>query len=123
MAESAISVILAALVAGAATTAGQAVKDAYQGLKELIKRKFDSDSTAKGILDKYEKNHKSYEGALKESLTELGADKDKEILEAAKKVNELNDPEGAATGKYNINISGGTQGVVGSNPGTVNMGK
>ena len=56
-----ISLILAALVAGvtaaAKDTAGKAVKDAYEGLKSLIKKKFADKGKAddSDIIDKHER--------------------------------------------------------------------
>lgn len=83
-----ISLILAALAAGATgaakDTAGTAVKDAYESLKALIKKKFaekgktdDSD-----IVDKHEKKPDS-EGVktlLKEELLEAKIDRDAEVI-------------------------------------------
>ncbi len=50
-----ISLIIAALVAGATAaakdTAEKTVKDAYEGLKTLIKRKFEGDPLAQGLVD------------------------------------------------------------------------
>lgn len=116
-----VSLILAALVAGASKTAGEAVQDAYKGLKELIKRKFadkgKSDSAT--VVEKFEQKPEKTKALLEDELVETGLDRDEEIRQAAQKVNELNDPEGAKTGKYNINIQGGVQGVVGENSGTV----
>jgi hypothetical protein len=50
-----ISLIIAALGAGAIAaakdTASTAVKDAYQGLKTLIKKKFESEPKAQMVLE------------------------------------------------------------------------
>ncbi|MDF5710649.1 MAG: hypothetical protein PUP90_24005 [Nostoc sp. S4] len=116
-----VSLILAALVAGASKTAGEAVQDAYKGLKELIKRKFDNKPQVPVLLEEHEKKPEIYKSPVSEMLKELGADRDEEIVKEAQKVNQLNDPEGAKAGKYNINIQGGIQGVAGENLGTVNQ--
>jgi len=116
-----VSLIMAALVAGAAKTAGEAVHDAYKGLKELIKRKFEGDALAQAMVDAKPEDIKQAEGLLKNKITQAGADKDEEILKAAQKVMEKEDPEGAVAGKYNINIKGGVQNVVGTNQGNANQ--
>jgi disulfide oxidoreductase YuzD len=116
-----ISVILAALAAGAVAaakdTAGTAVKDAYEGLKALIKKKFaekgktdDSD-----IVDKHEKKPDS-EGVktlLKEELLEAKIDRDAEVIKTAEELLKQLKPEEFAAGKYNINVGDDIKGMVG----------
>jgi hypothetical protein len=125
-----ISLILAALAAGAVAaakdTAGTAVKDAYESLKALIKKKFaekgKTDSST--ILDKYEQKPEKTKALLEDELEEAGLKQlkeDDEIIKAAQEVMKKEDPEGAKEGKYNINISGGVQNVVGSNRGTASQ--
>lgn len=123
-----ISLILAALVAGAAKTADGVAQDAYNGLKALIKHKFESKgkSDSATILDKYEQKPEKTKALLEDELTEVGADKDEEIIKLAQKLMEQLNPQEAAEGKFNIEISGGTvQGLTQNNPGTItqNYGK
>jgi hypothetical protein len=105
--------------------AGSAVKDAYEGLKALIKNKFaeqgkDDPST---IIEKFEKKPEVTKPLLEDELKEAGVEKDEEILKKAEEILKKEDPEGFQGGKYNIHITGGIQGVVGENKGTVNMGR
>lgn len=78
-----ISLIIAALVAGAAKAAGDAAPDAYNGLKALIKRKFAGEPKAEMVLEEHEKDPETYDAPLKKKLAEAGADKDEEIIKAA----------------------------------------
>lgn len=119
-----ISLILAALVAGAAKTAGGVAQDAYDGLKALIKRKFEGQgkSDAVTILDKYEQKPEKTKLLLEDELTEIGADKDEEIVKLAQQLMEQLNPQAAAEGKFNVQISGGTvQGLTQQNTGTINQ--
>lgn len=119
-----ISLILSALVAGAATTAGGVAQDAYNGLKSLIKCKFESQGKADSItiLDKYEQKPEKTKPLLEDELTEVGADKDEEIIKLAQKLLEQLHPQETAEGKFNTQISGGTvQGLIQQNTGTVNQ--
>ena len=79
-----ISLILAALgagaLAGAKDTAGTAVKDAYQGLKTLIKKKFEGDVLGQAMVDAKPEEIKQAEGLLKDKITKAGADQDQEII-------------------------------------------
>ena len=80
-----ISAIVAALVAGAAEaakpTAVQAVKDAYEGFKGLIVRKFSKSSTPlQGVEER--PASESRQSALKEELADAGADRDAEVSSA-----------------------------------------
>ena len=123
-----ISLILTALVAGAVAaakdTAEKGIKDAYEGLKALIKRRFADNNGAKVVLDEHEKDPETYEVPLKKKLTEAAIDRDAEILRAAEEVLKQNDPEGFKDGKYNTNVTvaGDVFGVAGTNTGTVNVG-
>jgi hypothetical protein len=119
-----ISLILAALVAGAAKPAGDVAQDAYNALKALIKRKFEdkgkSDSAT--ILDKYEEKPEKTKPLLEDELTEVGADKDEEIIKLAQKLMEQLNPQEAAAGKFSVQISGGkVQGLTQQNTGTINQ--
>lgn len=117
-----ISLILSALVAGAAKTAGDVAQDAYNGLKALIKRKFESQgkSDSSTILDKYEEKPEKTKPLLEDELIEAGADKDEEIIKLAQKLLEQLNPQEAAEGRFNIQISGGkVQGLTQQNTGNI----
>ncbi|MEH2061248.1 MAG: hypothetical protein V7K50_03095 [Nostoc sp.] len=123
-----ISLILAALVAGAKTAGGAVAQDAYNGLKALIKHKFESQgkSDSATILDKYEQKPEKTKALLEDELTEAGADKDEEIIKLAQKLMKQLHPQEAAEGKFSVQISGGTvQGLTQQNTGTItqNYGK
>jgi hypothetical protein len=110
-----ISLILAALLAGAAKAAGDAIPDAYKGLKTLIKRKFEiqGKSDLATILNKFEEKPEKTKPLLKDELIEVGADKDEEIIKAAQELLKQIKPEESASGKYKINVAGDIKGIVG----------
>ena len=110
-----ISLIIAALVAGAAKAAGDAAPDAYNGLKALIKRKFESkgQSGANYVLDQHEKQPEAAKELLKGALIEAGADKDEKIIKASQELLKQLKPEESAAGKFNLNIAGDVKGIVG----------
>ena len=105
------SLIIAALVAGAAKAAGDVAPDAYNGLKALIKRKFAGDSTAEVVLKEHETDSETYEAPLKKKLAEAGADKDEEIIKAAQELLKELKPEESASGKYDIVFQGEVKGI------------
>ena len=82
-----MELILAALIAGATAaakdTAGAAVKDAYNGLKALLKKKFEKDALAQAMVDAKPEEIKQAEFLLKNKIVEAGVDKDNEITELA----------------------------------------
>jgi hypothetical protein len=120
-----ITLILSALAAGAAAalqeTVGQAVKDAYAGLKALIVRGFSDKPPAKTALDEYEKEPEVWKKPLEQALNETGASQDEKIIQAAQKLMELVDPKQAAAGKYIVQISGNVQGLVQGDNAKVEM--
>ncbi|MEH2052055.1 hypothetical protein [Nostoc sp.] len=85
-----ISLIIAALGAGAIAaakdTATTAVKDAYQGLKGLIKKKFEGDVLGQAMVDAKPEEIKQAEGLLKDKITKAGADQDAAIIQAAQEL-------------------------------------
>jgi len=119
-----VSLILSALVTGAAKAAAGAAPDVYDGLKALIKRKFESQNKAdsSSLLDKYEQKPEKTRPLLEDELTESGIDKDEEVIKLAQQLMEQLNPQEAAEGKFNIQISGGTvQGLIQQNTGTINQ--
>ena len=103
--------------------ASSAIKDAYAGLKKLLVARFrrkEADQAAAGesapavdpdtVLEAHEAQPDTWKAPLKEALASSGADRDPEILEAAKALLEQVDPQGGAAGKYRIDLRG-AQGV------------
>jgi hypothetical protein len=82
-----MELILAALIAGATAAtkdaAGAAVKDTYNGLKALLKKKFEKDALAQAMVDAKPEEIKQAEVLLKNKIVEAGVDKDNEITELA----------------------------------------
>lgn len=120
-----LTLILGALAAGASAalqeTVGQAVKDAYAGLKALIVRRFGDKPPAKTALDEYEKQPEVWKKPLEQALQDSGANQDEKIIAAAQQVMTLVDPKQAAAGKYNVQITGNVQGLVQGDHAKVTM--
>lgn len=116
-----ISLLLAALTAGAAAaaedTASQAIKDGYTGLKALIHKRFAGKQAAETALAEYEKDKDTWERPLQKSLSEVGADQDEAILQQARQVLRLANYNLQQTpqGKYGVQIGEGKGTVIGDN--------
>jgi hypothetical protein len=112
-----VSLIVAALAAGASAalkdTAAQAVKDAYGGLKSLLKRKVADKPLAQEVIEKHEEAPEIWEKPLQDELGKAGLADDEEVVRAAQRLLALVDPAGAQAGKYNVTIAGGKGIVVG----------
>ena len=120
-----ITLILTALVAGAAAgaqgTASEAIKDAYHGLKSILSRKFAQKPESELALVKYEEKPEIWEAPLKDALSSIKADKDEELINAAQNLMVLINPQQAASGKYNVQITGNVQGLVQGDHAQVTM--
>lgn len=103
-----VSLIVAALVAGAVRSAEgvaeESLKDAYAGLKSLVKRLFKDKPAAEMALEEHEKDPATFKAPLEKYLRESGAAQDDQVLEEAKKLLALADPEGTRTGVYSVNV-------------------
>lgn len=121
-----VTLIMAALAAGASAgigdAASQAVKDAYSGLKALIKRRFGGSSTAQAIMAEHEADPETYEKPMAKQLEVTGANEDAAILQAAQQLLALADRAGARTTR-NVQASGSKIGIIGDHGyiGTINQ--
>jgi hypothetical protein len=95
------------------------VKDAYAGLKGLIQRRFHGRNEAEVALAQHEAKPEAWASALREELAQAGADRDEEILEAARRLMTLVDPPGSAAGKYRIEFTAPVQGPISGDYNTI----
>ena len=120
-----ISTILAALTAGAVAaakeTAETAIKDAYEGLKSLIKKKFGDKTLAKAAVDAHASEPKPSEAILRPALKEAAVDQDAELLAAAKALLAEADSDGSVSRRYSLKVTGNVQGVVQGDHANVTM--
>lgn len=116
-----ISLLLAALAVGGQAVAGEVIADAYENLKGYVKRKFVGDPEAEMVLAQHAEQPEIWEAPLREALVRHGADKDEEIITAAQQVMTHVNPQQAATGKYNTQITGDVKGIVQGDNARVNM--
>lgn len=102
--------VIAAIAAGASKVATEVVPDLYTGLKALFKRKFGEQNAVSKAVDEVEADPASAgrKIVLEENVKKAGADKDADIMAAAKKLLEQLEaqPGGTsivqtATGNYN----------------------
>ena len=80
--------IVAAVAAGGSKVATEVVPDLYRGLKALIKRKFGEQNAVSKAVDEVEADPESAgrKIVLEEKVKKAGADKDADIVAAAKKL-------------------------------------
>ncbi len=118
-----VTLILAALTAGVASGAGQtataAVKDGYEALKGLLRKRFAGNAKAEEALADHEGDPDTYVKPLAKQLSDTGADQDAEIVAAAEAVVKTAHEMGVKT-KYNVTVTGGKVGIIGDH-GTVTM--
>ncbi|MBV9380212.1 MAG: hypothetical protein JOY82_16770 [Streptosporangiaceae bacterium] len=105
-----ITLIVTALAAGAALgvtdTASSAVKDAYAGLKALVRKRLDGRPEAELVLAKHEQAPETWRAPLMAELDRAGADHDSGLVAAAEAFLHLIDAAGARAGKYTVDVRG-----------------
>ncbi|MGL5823400.1 MAG: hypothetical protein ACRCYU_00825 [Nocardioides sp.] len=111
-----VSLVVAALAAGALAgvgdVAGQAIKDGYAGLKELVVSRLGGDDHATELVTEYQANPGAHQEPLRKELAALPAGVDQELISVASQVLELADPDGVRAGKYAVTVSGDSAKVV-----------
>jgi hypothetical protein len=109
-----VTLIVAALAAGAASGAGEAattaVKDAYQGLRRLVSARFAGRNAAEVALAEHETDPDTWQAPLARELIQTSTNADPEVIEAAQRLMALLDQTGTRAGKYTVDLRG-AQGV------------
>ena len=109
-----ITLIVTALAAGAALgvkdTASTAIKDAYAGLKALVRKRLAGRPDGELVLARHEQAPEKWQAPLMDELDQAGAGQDAGLLAAAEALMRLADETGARTGKYTVDVRG-AQGV------------
>ena len=114
-----VTLIVTALAAGASAalkdTTSDAIREAYNGLKSLLRRKLADRPAAQSALEQHEEAPDVYEKPLEHELAKTDVADDKEIVAAAQALLGQTDPEGTRAGKYHVTVSGGQVGAIGDN--------
>jgi hypothetical protein len=109
-----ITLIVTALAAGAALgtqdTVSAIVKDAYAGLKALVKKRLGGGPAAELVLARHEQAPETWQAPLMAELAETGADGDRDLIAAAQALLDLVSQVEGRTGKYTVDTRG-AQGV------------
>ena len=109
-----ITLIVTALVAGAALgaqdTVSAMVKDAYAGLKALVKKRLGGGPGAELVLAEHEQAPETWQAPLMAELGKAGADGDRDLIAAAQALLDLIGEADGRTGKYTVDVRG-AQGV------------
>jgi len=103
-----VTLIVAALAAGAALglkdAASAAVKDAYAGLKALVRRRLAGRPDGELVLARHEAAPQTWEGPLAAELSAAGAAGDADLVAAAQTLMSLVDEAGSRLGKYVVAV-------------------
>jgi len=109
-----VSLVVAALVAGAAkgvgSSAESAVSAAYPKLKGVLGRLFQARQSAQVALEQHEAAPEVWKAPLEAELRAAGVGEHEDVVDAARQLLKLADPQGSAAGKYQVTIAG-SQGV------------
>jgi len=104
--------LLAAAPLVANNMASEAIKDAYTGLKNLIKGRVGRKAEADLILDRLDEKPAVWEQPVRALLAEYQIEKDPEVVQAARKLMDLIGPSQMSVGDRNIQV--GTMNVEGN---------
>lgn len=106
-----VMLILTALAAGAAATAGDTasgpVQDAYAGLAAQLRTRLAGREDGEQLLARYERAPQAWQGQLAAELAAAGAGSDEGLVTAAQAVMSVADAPGWRAGKYTTEADGG----------------
>ncbi|MDQ6741023.1 MAG: hypothetical protein M3021_11885, partial [Actinomycetota bacterium] len=89
--------------------------------RDLVRRKFAGKPQAETVLAQYEQQPEVWEAPLRAELIAADVPHDPEIVLAARQVMTLVQPQQAALGKFNNQITGNVQGLVQGDQAQVTM--
>ena len=104
-----ISLIVTALVQGAAKAATDVVPDAYKGLRELVRERFAGKPAAEMVLEEHASDPQTYEAPLRKQLEQAALAEDPEVLALARQLLE----QLGAPAAPSIEIGRGAKGIIG----------
>ena len=105
-----ITLIMTALVQGAAKAATDVVPDAYKALRDLLRKRFADKPAAEIVLEKHASDPQTYEAPLRKQLEQTALAVDFEVLTLARQLLEQLETPVAAPG---IEIGRGAKGIIG----------
>ncbi|MCS5694378.1 hypothetical protein NZK33_20710 [Cyanobium sp. FGCU-6] len=105
-----ITLIMTALVQGAAKAAADVVPDAYEALRDLLRKRFADKPAAEIVLEKHASDPQTYEAPLRKQLEQTALAVDFEVLTIARQLLEQLETPVAAPG---IEIGRGAKGIIG----------
>jgi hypothetical protein len=103
-----ITLIVTALVQGAAKAATDVVPDAYKGLRELLRKRFAGKPAAEMVLEEHASDPQTYEAPLRKQLKQAALAEDSEVLAMARQLLEQLDAPAAPA----IEIGRGGKGII-----------
>ena len=108
-----VAALAAGAVAGAESTATEAVKDAYAGLKGLVRQRLAGRESGEAALARHENEPEQAAEVLEAELVAAGARDDAVLLEAVRRLLVELDPAGDRAGKYTVDLRGAQGSQVG----------
>lgn len=103
-----ITLIVTALAAGAALgaqdTVSAMVKDAYAGVKALVRKRLGGRPGAELMLARHEQAPETWQAPLMAELAEAGAESDRDLIAAAQALLDLVGGADGRTGKYTVDV-------------------
>ncbi|MFM9104605.1 MAG: hypothetical protein ACKOPS_26165 [Cyanobium sp.] len=105
-----ITLIVTALVQGAAKAATDVVPDAYKCLRDLLRQRFAGKPAAEMVLEEHASDPQTYASPLRKQLEQAALAEDGEVLALARQLLEQLGPTAAAP---TIEIGRGAKGIIG----------
>ena len=105
-----ITLIVTALVQGAAKAATDVVPDAYMGLRELLRKRFAGKPAAEMVFEEHASDPQTYEATMRKQLEQAALAEDQEVLALAR---QLLEQLGAPAASPGIEIGRGAKGIIG----------
>src|SRR5262249_19171788 len=103
-----VSVIVAALIAGAGVgakdVASAAVKDTYQALRRLVESRLAPRSDIAALLDGQDNDGSDRERRLMDVVVDSGVDRDPEVITSAERLLALMDTKRPEESKYSVDL-------------------